>query len=425
MARFKPGIVFRDGKLYEFTHYRITVRTAGPKPPKAWSRTTRATWSTIRPPVCRAALLESIPQSESDRLFKAGLPDARGQWPLALELIEKPRFKGHDAYLAWLRTLDLDDRRAIAVFKERHWHILQLLVRCPGARDLVAHSPALAFALASSWVFRGRRRVCRPLRSARTLLLKPQRDILKWLGFPDNQSSARILRRVPAGEVSIAGLLYLRDGLRDHDVHKRLSHTPVVSRVVIRIATDPTWSKLVSPALLNEVASMNDGGWEVVMHLREALTLARRLRPRGLDRDGWIRSVSDLHTFHQEMRTLHQRLLDGGGIDPEDYPDPPVPGTPTIVPLSDPLMLLEEGELQHNCAASYAREVLSSTVLAADRRPGLYLYRVLQPERATLSIIKRNGAWRIDQLKGPANGPVLSQTRRAVIAWLRGTQEQS
>jgi hypothetical protein len=46
------------------------------------------------------------------------------------------------------------------------------------------------------------------------------------------------------------------------------------------------------------------------------------------------------------------------------------------------------------------------------------IYRVLQPERATLSLARRAGRWHIDQLKGACNRPVRPDTRQAVLAWL-------
>jgi hypothetical protein len=71
-------------------------------------------------------------------------------------------------------------------------------------------------------------------------------------------------------------------------------------------------------------------------------------------------------------------------------------------------MLLEEGRRQHNCVRSYAGEVAMGRMA---------IYRVLQPERATLSLAKRAGCWRVDQLKGPCNRPVQPATRRAVLDW--------
>lgn len=95
------------------------------------------------------------------------------------------------------------------------------------------------------------------------------------------------------------------------------------------------------------------------------------------------------------------------------FPVPPLPGTAAIVALDHPRLIVEEGEQQRNCAGSYVARV---------RRGGLYIYRVLEPSRATLSILKRDGRWRVDQLEGPRSSPVPPETRKAVLVWLRDAQ---
>ena len=72
-------------------------------------------------------------------------------------------------------------------------------------------------------------------------------------------------------------------------------------------------------------------------------------------------------------------------------------------------MLLDEGRCQHNCVVSYAGRVAKGKVA---------IYRVLEPERATLSLVRRRDLWHIEQLKGPCNHPVKAKTRQAVRAWI-------
>jgi hypothetical protein len=55
------------------------------------------------------------------------------------------------------------------------------------------------------------------------------------------------------------------------------------------------------------------------------------------------------------------------------------------------------------------------------RRGGLYIYRVLAPERATLAIARnRAGAWRVSELKAAANHPPANSTVAAIRTWLAG-----
>jgi hypothetical protein len=72
--------------------------------------------------------------------------------------------------------------------------------------------------------------------------------------------------------------------------------------------------------------------------------------------------------------------------------------------------LVEEGWLQHNCVATQADRAARGTVA---------VYRVLAPERRTLSLVQRRGVWSIEQLKAARNREVEPATRRAVAEWLR------
>ena len=90
---------------------------------------------------------------------------------------------------------------------------------------------------------------------------------------------------------------------------------------------------------------------------------------------------------------------------------PPIPGNETIVPLTSPAMLAEEGREQQNCVAAYSQCVAHGNQ---------FIYRVLAPERATLQILRTPQGWQIGELSGPRNQPVSRATHIAVEQWIRG-----
>lgn len=62
------------------------------------------------------------------------------------------------------------------------------------------------------------------------------------------------------------------------------------------------------------------------------------------------------------------------------FPRPPLPGENNcVVPLRSAADLIEEGRVQSNCVASYAKQV---------EHGGIFIYRVIFPERATVSIVR-------------------------------------
>jgi hypothetical protein len=105
----------------------------------------------------------------------------------------------------------------------------------------------------------------------------------------------------------------------------------------------------------------------------------------------------------------------------DNFPAPPIPvprHTQTgihIEPIRTPKDLLDEGREQQNCVFGYADEILSGHV---------YVYRLLHPERATVSIIPGNeGGWVIEQCLLAQNRPVKRMTLLEVGAYLSKRQE--
>jgi hypothetical protein len=99
----------------------------------------------------------------------------------------------------------------------------------------------------------------------------------------------------------------------------------------------------------------------------------------------------------------------------QPYPQPPFPGNENIVPITSHVDLAKEGAEQGHCAGIYLAPV----------QAGLsYVYKVLKPERATLSLSRHGGAWQLKQVRGRANAAVSSETMRAVRAWLAEVQNR-
>lgn len=323
---------------------------------------------------------------------------------------------GERAWIAWLRHLDLDTRRTISLFNDRTWHLLMLGLRCPGATDLMQSCPALAFALASSWVFRGERKVQQPLRSARSLLRKRQRVIADWLGFPGSESAVRILRRVRYADIRVSPLLYLRDALRDDQVARSLRHVPEINGDVIRLASSPDLWAHTSPRLLIETGSPAVERYETTWRtMRDTIAMYCEL---GVPLDAVVfRSREHLHAVHDEAAELLNRVgLRGAHIGA--IPPPPIEGTDTIVPLQTVADFIREGREQRNCVATYAVRVADSARISRDGRPTFYVYQVLWPQRATLSIARCRGRWITEELRCSGNERPKEETAMWVKQWL-------
>ena len=434
------GTSFKNGKLYEFSAEGIVVLRQWPDL-RAWRRTPKGSqWQQVRPQL-RLRLVDigwsfDFYRREPKIRSKAGGEHIRdiiarepGYEEQEDDLIEAPRVQQNEAQEVtdtsaalrryesalllrseYLKSIPEEVISAVAPYSSRHWHLLNLIARCPGALDLVRSTPALAFALASLWAFRSPS-PCQPLRAARALLRKSQPQIAAWLGFPSDRSTMRVLRKIESAECTIPNLLHLRDQLRVHP--KPLRHMRILGTESLHIMARATGRYAVSDAYLCELGADPEPFWLVNEQalIRDVLWMRESLGETGIF---VIRS-------HAHLQRLHDHLIERVGrmdlklLDADQLPEPPFPGVATtdlhLEPLTTPTALLIEGRAQSNCVGAYAKRI---------RRGGLCVYRVLAPERATLSIARiRNGTWRISELKAAANAEVMESTRRSVEAWLR------
>ena len=111
------------------------------------------------------------------------------------------------------------------------------------------------------------------------------------------------------------------------------------------------------------------------------------------------------------LLNVAQLIAEVGCHDAHDrLPAPPFPGIPgTIEPLRSVGDLHEEGRSQRNCVRSYVRDAVAGE---------LALYRVLRPERATLSIERCESGWHLGQLLAVGNSEPREETVDEIGRWL-------
>jgi len=381
-STFRPGIEFKNGKLLEFERYSLTVMRPWPEP-LAWRRTTRKPFRPVR--------------SKSTLVYG---PDDGETYTFSHDLRNTERF---------MEPVPPDVTTKIGQFTNRQWHMMALFARCPGALDLVQSTPALAFALASNWVF-SNPAPSQPLRSARRMVRLPQTAICDWLGFPARPSTIHIMRKMRIKEITVEALLYLRDGLWNEAAAKLLRHCPVISRRVIAIATIPGWRQHFSPRFLFDLPKYDEGGelynFDSTCALEFLLLPQTRRLLRPLQRfDSTAQVERYLEQFHRARR-MESRF----DCPPDlQFPQPPVHGTNEIIPFKNGWDLLAESKEMDHCVADLYRS-------AAEGRASYY--RVNAPERATLSLIRENDIWQLGEVHGRGNARVTRETYAAIYAWL-------
>lgn len=427
--RNKRGVVFHEqsGKLYVFEKYTVNVLKAWPKP-MAWKKTTvrHLQWFRFRPSL---SWLNVVLDCDDTRVSKIEDEVAAGQLYLALKTDDGKRVRGvgYDtlAWLRWYCTIPREIRQLLKPFRKRKWHLLSFIASAgQPAIDLIRSNPALAFALASNWVFHTPS-VKQPLRSARALLKpgKKQTDILRWLGFPATKSAVRILGKYHGSEVSIPGLLLLRELLWLPEYAKLLAHQPKIDRFLLYLLSNQTRG-CITPGLIAELRlaaspPVEDGdvnfSYRYMSYqyrcpelciLKKIAEMFRLLRgdaviPRFTSLDALVKFYY-LLDYEMQMKEM------------KDFYDmtflPPFLGSVTIQPLTTGKMLLEEGNRQSNCVASYANAV------AAGR---CFIYRMLAPQRCTIALEKdTHGCWQLTEMKLSCNREPSPDAVAAVQQWL-------
>ncbi len=299
-------------------------------------------------------------------------------------------------------------RRVVAGFPERHWDVLAWAGSAGlPAEDLLASNPALAFAIACADDLMGGPRDVRRIQKQYLLPLRKQAEILGWLGFPATERARKVLKKIRPHAVTMRRLVHLRHWLADARTAEALARLPVID---------------------HSVMAMVERGSIAEASLTELLRITRADQQRTVD------ASVRMHTDAQRVWQMPDSLLaepipqpphpgrplqarmprpnPAAGQTPLwDFPPPPVPGTDAIIPIRSVAQLIEEGRVQKNCAATLAPQL---------RAGQLAIYRVLYPERCTLSLKRHGGGWEVDQLEAANNTPALPVTACAIAEWLAG-----
>jgi hypothetical protein len=284
--------------------------------------------------------------------------------------------------------------------------LLRLFHAREQALELAAQNPALCFALANYRHFNDR---CGAFETAVRASASRMREIAWWLGFPRTDGAVRILGKLAPESASVELLRPLRKALELPETAKILAHLPKLNAGVIALVIDPQLRAVSTPQLLPEVGEIDAEKYKAITAALLDQTLRMLFTTRPQSSTPRIQSRERLRAMHDEVSVEYRRsepAVENGVA----LPNAPLRGTPDIIPIRTADELIAEGRTQDNCVATYIDRM---------RQGHVFIYRVLKPERATLSIVRGpHGDWEIGELAAQSNRRVAVATQEFVERWL-------
>jgi len=417
-----PVDVFEGGSLRLFQGETEMSLTAWPVPRAVRRRggstaeNPAARWDSFLPefrvvyPYRRKKTRATPPPSDPDQLTfgfleeTASSPQTKG--PV------RPAQRRKEAFDQFRFSMPKPVARVLEPFRNNQWALLVLLRYDPAALELAENNPVLAFSLAQK--MKGDREMIAALKCCQMR----QRDLLEMLQLPSSNRAVNLFRKVSSTSINGDNWSALVEVIRKElDTPKSpLLHLPAINSGVVEILGNETTSRAATHQLLAEVSEDRAENYRgrVVHLISSTLQMQDEMHTR--DRVTSFSSVERLKEVHSEITARYRRrirqLLDANGHSASHFRNPPLPGIPgRIEPITSPEGLVNEGEAQGNCVASYASKVQAGTT---------FIYRVLEPERATLSIVRASpfADWKIGELEGPYNTDASAETEQFVESWL-------
>jgi len=428
-SAFRPvrrGLQFVESthKLIRFDEERRRILVLAREPCAAWIKTEEnpywkgwspalniatATGLSWRRLLAGRLPIEAVPwvdrDGEYDQILKA-----RKQW----------------SWMTWRRFIDLFPCEAVGAAAryarlDNQWDPLVVFTKIPESLELAVNNPALLCALNFNRLFRGLKGREDRMQWIHRNIHRKRRMIAAALGFPDSEGSIQVLTRLPAELCDPGTLLSLRAALFKPG-SKILHHVSTLSPSGIRImATENSILRCESSFYLDPKLVEAD----------RIQFLAPWYAARDIQRIGAFLGYGEASiritaygSLKEQSRQLHWELdryvarcpivpdpdvLDGrihlgySVTFPEipniPLPQPPFPGTDTIIPIRDSRELFMEGKIMRHCIYTYLQELLSA-------QGDLGVYRVLHPERFTITVRHGVEGNVLCQARAYANGAV-------------------
>lgn len=334
------------------------------------------------------------------------------QYDLGLPLLSAASAEADDTPLnVFINAIPIEIRQQVEPYHYCQTLMLQWLNRSNAARDLLRISPNLLWLLICE-----SNEHCWSEEKLSDLLSLPRKALLEAIVGHGSPLLVRILEKVQLNHADRAEYLTLKKAFNDFDALlnvRIMMHIPI--HAIYSLCRFPwlSGSKAFRVFVSLSFNRLMDCTAQLTSHemiWTDALNLSRLL---GID-DGLI-ALNRCQNF-DEVKRLHDRWTDHLNRSRShlknghtQFPPPPIEGDTNIHPITTAEDLNEEGRLMHHCVASYSAAIMSGRS---------YIYRILEPQRATIELRLRGDVASIRQVSLVYNRRPDKETLNTIVKWL-------
>lgn len=310
----------------------------------------------------------------------------------------------------FIRQIPEAARTNILSFNHLQTTMLQLAGRSERALELLYDIPVLLWLIAEKFHHRNW-----SLEKCDIVMGKKRKSILKEILNTGTKADIKFLKKIRLMHGEQDELNVIKTAIRQGNQEGQLKHWPAIPVQVVALLQrfpnlkEASFLRTITEQTYDRIADgLADSYricklWDDIYHMGSVLEIKNLAAV--LNR---TKSIDALRKIHDRwMERLHRRktIIAGG----TSFRPPPIPGNTDIYPILTFEDLLAEGKLMHHCVGGYINKINNGTS---------YVYRVLQPERATLEIIGHGRRLRIGEFRRLYNQSPSNRSYSAVMNWL-------
>lgn len=227
--------------------------------------------------------------------------------------------------------------------------------------------------------------------------------------FPKSllRSMDRFLRKITVHNADSIDMTMIDIAVKSSKTLKKMGSLDTISsKMLERLLSHPEYLSCPWVFKCSEIGHP----WEEVYRVwKDALLAAQLLHiPNARKTLKQCKDIWELHSIHDQWTydvSEHIALLEG---DNKPFPDPPIPGTPGIIPIKKPSELVLEGREMAHCVFIHSQAIYSGYI---------YVYRILNPVRGTLMLQNKVGLWDIEEFRLSRNQSPSKESWDCVKDW--------